>query len=98
MATTDAISVACKQLGFGADIYWGADRSKYDKNNTPEDTSTINDNANHETISQRDANILIRLVEKKGLDITKVFNVPVKQLTREQYVSALNQLEKLKDK
>ena len=29
MATTDAISVACKQLGFGADIYWGADRTKY---------------------------------------------------------------------
>ena len=98
MATTDAISVACKQLGFGADIYWGADRSKYDKNNTPEDTPTINDSANYETISQRDAHVLIRLVEKKGLDVTKVFNVPVERLTREQYVSALNQLEKLKDK
>lgn len=30
MATTDAISVACKQLGFGADVYWNSDRSKYD--------------------------------------------------------------------
>ena len=29
MATTDAISVACKQLGFAADIYWGTDRTKY---------------------------------------------------------------------
>lgn len=29
MATTDAISVACKQLGFAADIYWQNDRSKY---------------------------------------------------------------------
>lgn len=29
MATTDAISVACKQLGIGADIYWDADRTKY---------------------------------------------------------------------
>lgn len=29
MATTDAISVACKQLGFGADVYWDADRTKY---------------------------------------------------------------------
>lgn len=28
MAYTDAISVACKSLGFGADIYWGD--SKYD--------------------------------------------------------------------
>lgn len=31
MATTDALSVACKALGVGADIYWEADRSKYDK-------------------------------------------------------------------
>lgn len=29
MALTDAISVACKALGFGADIYWGSDRTKY---------------------------------------------------------------------
>lgn len=29
MATTDAISVACKQLGIGADIYWNADSTKY---------------------------------------------------------------------
>ena len=29
MATTDAISVACKQLGIGADVYFGADRTKY---------------------------------------------------------------------
>ena len=29
MALTDAISVACKALGFGADVYWEADRTKY---------------------------------------------------------------------
>ena len=29
MALTDAISVACKALGFGAEVYWGADRTKY---------------------------------------------------------------------
>ena len=29
MATTDAISVACKQLGIGADVYWNADSTKY---------------------------------------------------------------------
>lgn len=29
MATTDAISVACKHLGFGADIYWGRSDTKY---------------------------------------------------------------------
>ena len=29
MAYTDAISVCCKMLGFGADIYWNGDRTKY---------------------------------------------------------------------
>ena len=29
MALTDAISVACKALGFGADVYWQAGRTKY---------------------------------------------------------------------
>lgn len=36
MATTDAISVACKQLGIGADIYWGADSTKYTKYTEPQ--------------------------------------------------------------
>lgn len=31
MAHTDAISVACKQLGVAADVYWEQDRTKYDK-------------------------------------------------------------------
>lgn len=29
MALTDAISVSCKALGMGADVYWQADRTKY---------------------------------------------------------------------
>lgn len=29
MALTDAISVACKALGFAADVYWNNDRTKY---------------------------------------------------------------------
>lgn len=31
MALTDAISVAAKAIGMGADIYWSAGRTKYDK-------------------------------------------------------------------
>lgn len=31
MAYTDAISVACKMLGIGADVYWSAGRTKYTK-------------------------------------------------------------------
>lgn len=29
MALTDAISVSCKALGMGADVYWNGDRTKY---------------------------------------------------------------------
>ena len=37
MALTDAISVACKALGIGADIYWAAGRTKYsDTDNSPQ--------------------------------------------------------------
>jgi hypothetical protein len=35
MAYTDAISIACKALGFGADIYFAKDRTKYDTSNEP---------------------------------------------------------------
>jgi|GEM_PF-508022 len=31
MALTDAISVACKALGVGADVYWDKDATKYDQ-------------------------------------------------------------------
>lgn len=37
MALTDAISVACKALGFGADIYWASGRTKYNADPTEQD-------------------------------------------------------------
>lgn len=36
MALTDAISVACKALGFAADVYWNEGRTKYSGRQTPE--------------------------------------------------------------
>ena len=41
MALTDAISVACKALGFGADVYWGADRTKYTPQQEPQKPQLI---------------------------------------------------------
>ena len=32
MAITDALGVACKYLGFGADVYWANDKTKYTEN------------------------------------------------------------------
>lgn len=36
MATTDALSVACKQLGIGADVYWASGESKYSRLEEPQ--------------------------------------------------------------
>lgn len=40
MAYTDALSVACKQLGFGADIYWNKNDSKYSGKPETQQTKT----------------------------------------------------------
>lgn len=45
MATTDAISVACKQLGIGADVYWDKDETKYKGNNQDADESNASGKA-----------------------------------------------------
>lgn len=42
MAYTDAISVACKQLGFGADVYWNKSDSKYQNKTTTSPQSVEN--------------------------------------------------------
>lgn len=39
MAYTDAISVACKALGFGADVYWANGRTKYNQSAPQADTT-----------------------------------------------------------
>ena len=38
MALTDAISVACKALGFAADVYWSNDRTKYSNGDDDSDS------------------------------------------------------------
>jgi hypothetical protein len=53
MALTDAISVSCKALGFGADVYWDKDRTKYSdkpQNDQQGNKSVGNDNHAPETI------------------------------------------------
>lgn len=40
MALTDALSVACKSIGMGADVYWSAGRTKYDNRTEQAEQST----------------------------------------------------------
>ena len=41
MALTDAISVSCKALGVGADVYWDKDKTKYSGKEAPQETSRL---------------------------------------------------------
>ena len=44
MALTDAISVSCKALGMGADVYFEKDKTKYDQGETVEKAQTNPEN------------------------------------------------------
>ena len=60
MSLTDAISVACKSLGFAADIYWNNDRSKYDR---PEETP------NQRRLTIPKAQVIYDLLQKTNADV-----------------------------
>lgn len=85
MALTDAISVACKALGFGADIYWEKDSSKYDK--PTEDTTDVT------TLTEKQINRVFAIAKSKGYNaesvkkaaIKKYSVTEIKNLTKEQY-------------
>lgn len=79
MALTDAISVACKALGFGADIYAKKDRSKYN-GWQPQDSRKQQSNKDQITEAQKQAirtqikklgmkeEVLLQSIKAKSLD------------------------------
>lgn len=95
MATTDAISVACKQLGVGADVYWSAGRTKYSNvQEQSENVKTIK-------ISKIKADALKKKIDAEGVDMIKflsMYNVEnVADITEEQFSDiATNWTKKVK--
>lgn len=63
MATTDALSVACKNLGIGADVYWKEGKTKYDQTG-----SETNELSNTDISALRLYMKTNRLDEKKVLE------------------------------
>ena len=61
MAETDALSVACKKLGIGADVYFSADRTKY--------SQTVDDS---KKIGENDVKILMDYLQKNGISGQKI--------------------------
>ena len=91
MALTDAISVACKALGVGADIYWQSDNTKYNdvkKENAPK-------------ISKGQAKTLTEFAEEVGSDMNEILKyyglTKLEDMNTDQYGSALSILKGKKD-
>lgn len=79
MAETDALSVACKKLGIGADVYFSADRTKYSQ---PVDDS--------KKIGANDVKILMDYLQKNGISSQKIIEryrvKELSDLTQKRYI------------
>ena len=79
MAETDALSVACKKLGIGADVYFSADRTKYSQ---PVDDS--------KKIGSNDVKILMDYLQKNGISSQKIIEryrvKALSDLTQKRYI------------
>lgn len=93
MALTDAISVACKALGVGADVYWNKDRTKYSGNEDASDGKQL-DEVKVKTLETTAA--------KKAVPIKQVYDkykvTDLGELTVQQFNSAMKMLNALPDK
>ncbi len=90
MATTDAISVACKQLGIGADVYWDSDRTKYNKQNNPD------------LITESDINEIFLELKRTGIGIKNMLSeyglTDIRNMTSSQANEAIKRLKRNPDK
>lgn len=93
MATTDAISVACKQLGFGANVYWQADKTKYDIPKPDKETPKL---------SKEKVGEIYKELKRTGISrksLLKQYNVEAPDvMTFEQFNDAIKILKSRPDK
>jgi len=102
MATTDAISVACKSLGMGADVYWGADRTKYSPatQEEMEDTKKTEEIGNMK-ISKIKADALRMKCADEGVDEAKILSLykvsDFSELTEKKFRNIHDNWQKIKE-
>lgn len=93
MATTDAISVACKQLGIGADVYWEKDNTKYDDKDPVQQTDKETEKLFKELSDE-----LIR-TGYGPIAVLKKYKVDsMEQMTKLQLKDCISKMKKLPDK
>ena len=94
MALTDAISVACKSLGIGANVYWAGGGSKYD---TPpkQDPSPTKKTPPKQDKPKTPRELLIAKLKEKGIDPTAYATEKglTKETPPETYTKLLAELE-----
>lgn len=89
MALTDAISVACKSLGIGADVYWNKDNTKYNDSKKENQEATLK----AKTLTYRKK--LIIYLRESGLsfaEVAKDYGLNGKT-TEERFKEVLEDLE-----
>lgn len=104
MAYTDAISVACKSLGMGADVYWDKDRTKYtpQTNEQQEEAQDFKKTAQvaKQLISEVKVKALVERCEKEGVPTDRIHTLyKVKRfadLTEKQFANIHENWEKIK--
>lgn len=102
MALTDAISVACKSLGVGADVYYEKDRTKYDNNGSNNNPSNSGKKC---AINEAQLKRLYAIASSKGYDansvkatVKKHYNCEPKDMNKQQYDSIVAGYEKSPEK
>lgn len=101
MATTDAISVACKSLGMGAKVYWDKDNTKYNdsKREYQAEVNAIKaeeDKLGKTKISETHVSNIIATADKIGLDLNVILREykvsDLAEMTEAQYGDCLVKL------
>lgn len=94
MATTDAISVACKSLGMGADVYWNKDRTKYSP------TTPGQEELENMKISAVKVEVLCKKCADEGVDEAKILSLykvsDFSELTEKMFRNISDNWEKVK--
>lgn len=99
MALTDAISVACKALGMGANVYWAAGRSKY--NNAPPENDITDETYNNPITAQQKSNIeAVFAAQPDGGKVLKGILFPGKELdglTVKEYAEGMVKVNEMRN-
>lgn len=99
-AQTDALSVACKNLGIGADVYWDSDNDKYiDHGRENFNSSTSTANSKRSTSSAKTSTIDPEAKEwqKKIEDYVHAHNMTVKEIAKDYKVNSKTSAARLKE-